>query len=294
MKKPEKVTDLTEIVPLQTQTMTLKILGRTPLIMHRQSEKARRQLLLPPRPTNKAQRAQTLKHDPYEEFRGSAYVSTHRGMRTHLHMPGGCFKRAIAEAAIDIPGAAKAQIGRLVSLTQTAVDIWGVPYMRFDMVRQGGATKTPDTRFRCCLPEWATEITVQFVSTIISPQSLANLINASGMIRGVGDFRVEKGAGDYGQFHIVRDDDADWQRIVEEGGTEIQKRRMADPVPLDQECADLLQWFDQELERRQAMPVTAAKPSRRKKKNGEDDDAVIPVNGAGDGGDDDAAQADAN
>ena len=97
---------------------------------------------------------------------------------------------------------------------------------------KAASRKTPDTRFRVCLPHWATQITVNFVASIISPQSLANLVNAAGMIRGVGDYRVDKGAGDFGQFRIVADDDEEWQRITEEGGAAIQRERMADPVCL--------------------------------------------------------------
>jgi len=253
-KAKTETVETVEIQPLTIRTMTFHLLGTTPLIMNRQSEKARRQLLLPPRKLNKAAQEQTQKHDPYEEFRGSAYISSVPNARSYLHMPGGAFKRAIAEAAIDIPGAAKAQIGRLVSLASTQIDIWGLPYLRFDMVRQAGMSKTPDTRFRACLPEWACQISLNFVATIISPQSLANLVDAAGMIRAVGDYRVEKGAGDYGQFRIVPENDPDWQRIVETQGREPQRQAIAEPVPFDGETAEILEWFDAEIERRTVLP----------------------------------------
>lgn len=247
-----------EIAAIETRDITFNILGRTPLIFNRQSEKAKRQLMLPPLPQNKAQRTQTLKHDPIEEFRASPYLCKREPKApTWLHLPSGMFKKSIAQAALDIPGASKAQIGRLVQLATESVYVWGIPYMRADMVRQAGIAKTPDVRFRACLPEWACQVTYTYISSIISPTSIANLVSAAGVICGIGDYRVEKGSGSYGQFRIVPEDDDDWHRIVANGGKAAQIAALEHPLFYDEETEELISWFDAEIDRRRRTPHIA-------------------------------------
>ena len=263
MKKADVIQQV-DIQPLVITQMSFRLVGTTPLIMNRQSEKMKHELMLPAKKLNRAAREQVEKHNPYEEYQAAAYVSALPSAKSFLHMPGGAFKRAITEAAIDIPGAAKAVIGRLVSLASTTIDVYGKPYVHFAMVRQGGMTKTPDTRFRCVLPEWACEIKINFVSNIITATSIANLVNGAGIIRGIGDGRVEKGALDFGQFVAVPEDDEEWHRIVNEQGRAVQKAAWETPVPYDRECADMLEWYDAEIIRRRSLANIPA-PSRRRK-----------------------------
>lgn len=253
-----------EVVPIEIQEITFRLLGVTPLICNRQSEKAKHSLLLPEPRKNKAQREQTLKHVPLDEFRASPYRNRDPSAPTLLHMPGGMFKKCLAQAAIDIPGASKAQVGRLVSLVSTQINLYGVPHLRADMVRQAGMTRTPDVRFRACLPEWAVEVTYSYVSSVITPNSIANLLAAAGMIVGVGDYRVEKGAGDFGKFRIVEESDDDWQRVVAEGGREVQEAAMLYPIFYDDEARELCEWFDDELERRRKVPDIAVSTKAKK------------------------------
>lgn len=253
-----------DIQRIEARSITFKLVGVTPIILNRQSEKAKRQLLLPALPQNKAQRTQTLKHDPVEEFRASAYVTRNNpNSLTYLHLPSGMFKQSTRQAAIDVPGATKAQIGRLVSLAAVEIHLWGVPYMKADMVRQAGIARTPDVRFRACVREWATSVTFNYIETLVSPISLANLVSAAGIICGIGDNRVEKGADSYGQFQIVRDDDEQWAEIVETGGRAVQIAAFENPLFYDDETRDLVEWFDAEIDRRRRQPVIEPTAKRK-------------------------------
>ena len=127
-----------QILQIKRGQIVCHVLGTTPLVMNRMPKKAREQLLLPPRRKNKAQLQQTLKHDPVAEFQDSVYRSRDENSPTLIHLPNGCFKKAIAQAAIDIPGATKAQIGRLVSVTDATVHLYGKPMLYMDVVRLAG------------------------------------------------------------------------------------------------------------------------------------------------------------
>lgn len=70
------------------------------------------------------------------------------------------------------------------------------------------------------------------------------------MIQGVGDWRPEKGSGNFGQFELVSEDDPDYLRIIGTGGRQAQIGAMESPAPYDQDTEELLAWFDSEIDRR--------------------------------------------
>jgi hypothetical protein len=61
---------------------------------------------------------------------------------------------------------------------------------------------------------------------------------------------VEKGSGSYGTYHIVDEDDADYLRIIKEGGRVAQDAAIESPEPYDDETMELLSWYDVEAKRR--------------------------------------------
>jgi hypothetical protein len=271
-RKELEASTLVEVAEIEILELTFRLIGDTPVIFNRTSEKAKRQLLWPDPTKNKANREQTMKHNPIEEFRASPYRNRNLKEPTLLHLPGGMFKKCISQAAIDIPGASRAQVGRLVSLISTQINVYGIPHMRADMVRMAGPGRTPDIRFRACLPEWCCEVTYSYIASAISPTAIANLLSAAGVIVGIGDYRVEKGAGDYGKFRIAHPDrdTKEWDRIVAEGGRLAQESAMEIPHFIDDETAELVGWFDAEVVRRQRVPGVAVAGKARRKDGGEE------------------------
>lgn len=247
-----------DIVELKTGEIVFNVLGVTPLICNRLSEKARHELLLPRGRKNAAEKASTLKHNPYEEFRASPYKISDESSPTLIAMPGSAFKQAGASAAKDIPGAAKAQIGRLTWVNAWNVAVFGVPQIFCSIVRSADMNRTPDVRTRAILPRWACQISIRFVKPILNEKSLANLVAAGGVICGVGDWRQEKGSANFGQFKLVGMDDPEFAEIVKTGGRKAQIEAMKAPEAFDDETADLLDWFSMETGRRGVKVETTA------------------------------------
>jgi hypothetical protein len=81
------------------------------------------------------------------------------------------------------------------------------------------------------------------------------LLAAAGLTIGVGDWRPEKGSGNYGQFEIVSKDDPRYARIVKTGGRQAQIDGFENPDGYDEETAELLSWFDDERAKRQLKGV---------------------------------------
>lgn len=237
------------IIEVKKGRFEVCILGRTPLILNRMSEKAARELLLPRKKTA-ADKAANLKHNPPEEYRASAYKTTGNDQPTRLLHLATAFKGAMRSVAVDIPGAAKAQIGRLTYIEADYIPIFGVPKLLMSITRSADMNKTPDVRTRAIVPEWACRLAVTYVKPLLREQDVVNLLAAAGIMRGVGDWRPEKGSGNYGQFELVAESDENFRRILKTGGRVAQDEALEHPEPYDPETAELLAWFVQEADRR--------------------------------------------
>jgi hypothetical protein len=85
-----------------------------------------------------------------------------------------------------------------------------------------------------------------------------------------------------GNFRIVDENDADFKRIVKEGGRKAQQTALDFPVAYDDETLELLTWFDVELERRRkagASQVDTATGAAPRAKRRQPSAAVVRPNG---------------
>lgn len=237
------------ISKVEQSQLTFYILGLSPLICNRMSEKTMRELLLPSPRKTAATKATTLKHDPLTEYRDSPYRNLSPKAPTRLQLLASMFKKAMMTAALDIPGAKKSQIGRLLYVVGDRIDLYGCPELFMSVTRSADMNRTPDIRSRAILREWACKITVSFTVPIIKDVSVVNLLAAAGTQAGVGDYRVEKGAGSYGTFEPVSADNKDWRRIAQIGRVE-QDKALQTPEFYDDETASLYTWFEAEIPKR--------------------------------------------
>jgi hypothetical protein len=236
---------------LERGEVELYLLGTSPLIMNRLPKKAKEQLLLPARSLNKAAREAVLKHNPPNEFRDAVYRCRDGSAPTFVHVPDGAIKKAMAQAAIDTPGATKAETGRLVKILDPTVHLYGKPFLHMAVVRQAGINKTPDIRTRAIFPEWACKLTIRYIRTRIREMDIVNLNANAGDITGIGDGRTEKGTFDFGSWEIVDKTNPRWNAIVKQQGRKVQQLALDNPEPYDDDTKELLDWFGTEIVRRE-------------------------------------------
>jgi len=232
------------IMEVQRGMIEMCLLGTTPLICNSLSAKAGQQLLFPKGRKSAAEKQSTLKHNPYEEYRDSIY-RLDDDRNTLVALPSTAFKSALRSAAVDLPGSSKAQIGRLTYVPGDYVEIFGRPQLLMSITRCADINRTPDVRTRAIIAEWACRVTVVYTQPILKQQAIVNLMAAAGIMQGVGDWRPEKGKGDYGQFKLVSPDDKDFMRVTTRG-REAQLKAMEDAECYDLETEKLLRWFDGE------------------------------------------------
>ena len=246
LKPTVKETEIS-ILEISQGAVSFAIVGTSPLIYNRMAEKAKRELLLPRGRKTMHDKAVSLKHSPVDEYRDSVYRNDGLIPSTRLKLPAPCFKGAMMTAALDMPGTKKTEIGRLVWLKGIHVDLYGIPKLFMSVVRSADINKTPDIRTRAIVPEWACVVTINFVQPKLNAKMVGNLLAAAGIIGGVGDFRQEKGKGNYGQFRLVDAADPDFKRIVEAGGCNPQDIALQHYEAYDGESEELLSWFDAEV-----------------------------------------------
>jgi hypothetical protein len=224
---------------LKQGRLTLRMVGTTPMYFNSMSVKAKRDLLLGGGRKTKAERA-NIKHHPEQEFRDSLYRKSHGD--TLLCFPAPGVKGAMATAALATAGITSTDVKRLIFLPETHIQIWGTPYLKMDVVRSADMNKTPDIRTRAYLPRWCAEVSIAFVQPTLNAYSLASILTNAGTIIGIGDFRQEKGGEETSPL---------WDTLMNEG-REAQQIAYDNPVPADDDTAELLAFYHEEVLRRAA------------------------------------------
>jgi hypothetical protein len=144
----------------------------------------------------------------------------------------------------------RTEVNQLVWVKGEIIPIYGIPQLKIDVVRMADMAKTPDIRTRACIKEWCCKLTISHILPMITVRSAVNLLAGGGMVAGVGDYRQEKGKGNFGLFELVGADDENWHRIARSGGRAAQIEAMRKPTFYDDESSELLVYYEQEINRR--------------------------------------------
>jgi hypothetical protein len=180
------------------ETLSVPIVGTTPLIVHRFSEKAKRQML----DNMQGRKSPKQPKDPVAEYEGSLYRMKGDG----YGFPAIAFKAATVGGARFYSQVTMTALKQYLFFPgepgvdgQSLFRIEGEPTMREDVVRvgRGGA----DLRYRGEFNEWRMLLTVTYVTSALTRASVLSLIDAGGMGVGVGEWRPEKD-GDFGTYSI--------------------------------------------------------------------------------------------
>lgn len=192
-------------LPRLTKTvMAVRIEGITPIIPHRWSEKARRQMAEKQQQQGKAAtRAARTPKNPEEEAEASCYWLPDG----EPGMPATAFKAAMVGGARFFQGITMAFAKTLFYVRGEGPDqlvrITGPKILREDTPRN--ATGVADLRYRYAFYPWEARLEIEFTPTAISPDSIYALLDAGGS-GGVGDWRPtspKSATGTFGQFKVV-------------------------------------------------------------------------------------------
>lgn len=194
-----------ELPALNIQQMRVTLVGDSPLIVHRWSEKAKKAML--DTQMKKAKRGKEAK-DPERDFIESMYwltpvpsvVDDKALKKAKFGFPVVAFKAAAVDSCSHIDGVTKVEArGAFHIIGEMATLDGDPPVIREDMVRVGMGTA--DIRYRGEFKKWSTTLDIRYNVNVLSAEQIVNLFNTAGFAIGVGEWRPQRD-GSYGMFHV--------------------------------------------------------------------------------------------
>lgn len=199
------------IPAIKIEELPITLVGDSPLIVHRFSEKTKREML-----DKQMKRAKTTSRDaknPVSDFMESLYWLTEMPKEhteeafeqaiasgAEFGFPAIAFKSSAVSAAYRMGITKDKMTARgAFHIDGEFVRIDGIPSLREDMVRLQGSSA--DIRYRGEFKEWRATFMVRYNASVYSVEQIANFFNLGGFACGVGEWRPEKD-GSYGMFHV--------------------------------------------------------------------------------------------
>jgi len=187
---------------IQRNTAIIEVVGTSPLIVHRWSEKAKQMML----DAQQGRKAPKQVKDPQADYESSMYRFSDGGHG----FPTLGFKAASVTAAGRVFGKSVKMTELRVALSFLAdgiaagsggeqlTRITGEPTMREDMVRVGMGNA--DLRYRAQYVDWSARLLIQYLPNMLDLETVASIIDIGG-VQGVGEWRPEKD-GIYGTYQV--------------------------------------------------------------------------------------------
>jgi len=206
MKKVENAKTKKEVVripPIELKTARITLVGVTPLLVHRKSEKMEKYLA--ERDQN-APKNKPAPRSPHQEYLDSMYKIP--GKKNVYGIPASGVKLCAVSACRFIGGI---KMTTALGAFHVVGDIGGLipieggkPTMDERIVQIGKfGSKTPQLRYRGRWDKWHLNVTIRYNSAVISPEQLVHLYENAGFGVGLCEHRPEK-KGNLGMFSVKR------------------------------------------------------------------------------------------
>lgn len=194
MVAKQKEVEQIEIPSIEIGRLEIKLIGDSSLIMHKWSEKSKKEML--DKQMKVAKKGREAKN-PEQDFRDCIYHHPDGG----FGFPSVAFKNAAVSACRFTDGTKMTVARGAFHVEGEFVEIENSePIPREDMVRVGMGTA--DIRYRPEFPNWVAKVRVSFNKRALSAEQIVNLFNLAGFGVGIGEWRPEKD-GQFGRFHVA-------------------------------------------------------------------------------------------
>lgn len=201
---PTKTTkeETIEIPRIEIGYLEILLIGDSPLIMHKWSEKAKKEML--DKQMKVAKKGREAK-DPQKDYEDSIYYLPESNGTPRYGFPSVAFKNAAVSACrftegtkMTVARGAFHVEGEFVEITNSS------PVMREDMVKIGMGVA--DIRYRAEFSGWQAKVRVSYNKHALSREQIVNLFNLAGFGVGCGEWRPERD-GSFGRFHVGTEDE---------------------------------------------------------------------------------------
>lgn len=197
-----------EITPPNFQILPVRVEGTAPLMLHKFSEKMRKQIEEKQTATDTT-RAKRAPKDYAAEFNAARYKARSGGWDG---IPAGAFRAAMIAACRRVDGLPMTQAkGAFFLIADGRDDTDGTPLVKIEgkavhdtrpvRLESGVA----DLRNRPRWDSWACNLKIQFDADLLSPNDVGNLLARAGATVGVGELRPQgpnSYGGDFGTWAV--------------------------------------------------------------------------------------------
>jgi len=198
-----------EITPPNFQILPVRVEGTAPLMLHKFSEKMRKQIEAKQTATDK-----TSAKRPPKDYAAEFNAARYRARAGNWDgIPAGAFRAAMIAACRRVDGLPMTQAkGAFFIIADGRDETDGTPLIRIDgkavhdtrpvRLESGVA----DLRNRPRYDSWACELKIQFDADLLSANDVVNLLSRAGATVGVGELRPQgpnSYGGDFGMFRVT-------------------------------------------------------------------------------------------
>lgn len=196
-----------EIQPPKFQAITLRMVGTAPLMLHKFSEKMRKQIEEKQTTESKTKTKRAPK-DYAAEFHGARYLDA----KKRDGVPCGAIRAAMISACRFVDGLPMTKAkGAFFIVAQTTDAIDGTPLIlingepKHDTRPVRLESGVADLRNRPRYDDWSLDITIQYDADMLSANDIANLLARAGAQIGIGELRPQgpnSYGGDFGTWQV--------------------------------------------------------------------------------------------
>jgi hypothetical protein len=188
-----------EIPRIELNRLNVRVIGDSPLIVHKWSDKSKKQML------DKMLKVATKGREP-KDPEGEFEASIYRDKEGRPVFPSIAFKSAIVSACRFLDDLKMTVVRGGLHINAEYVLLEGdAPIMREDTVRVGMGTS--DLRYRGEFTHWSAMLPIVHNTRVLSVAQVVNLVNLAGFGVGCGEWRPERN-GQYGRFHVQMENEA--------------------------------------------------------------------------------------
>ena len=186
-----------KIDPLQIATLKVKIVGITPLLLNKMSDKEKQTML-------DKQMGKGVEKNKIRDPKQEVADKVHKMSNNKIGIPIDSIKNAMIESAPALEMYKKEVMGGLFIIPEEN-NLVEIKYKKMvtneSITRDGNMARTPRTTFRPQFNDWNCEFTIRYNAKAITPDQIFNLLKVAGFSNGIGSWRPAT-KGSYGMFTI--------------------------------------------------------------------------------------------
>lgn len=186
-----------KLEPLVISTIKIKIIGLTPYLSNKLSDKTKNDML-------DKQTGKGVEKNKIRDIKKEVEEKIHKLSGDRVGIPAFAIKKALIESAPALEMYKKDVRGNIFVIPEEN-NLVPITYKKMvineAITKDSGISKAPRSTFRPEFRDWTCEFVVRYNSKVITPEQIFNLIKVAGFSNGVGSWTPFR-EGTYGTFTI--------------------------------------------------------------------------------------------